>query len=100
MAAINHGADAVYIGASKFGARAAAGNSIQDIEELAKYAHKFNARVYAAVNTILYDNELEAAQKLIWQLYNAGADAIIVQGYGDSANGFTSNSTTCKYADR
>lgn len=82
LTAINHGADAVYIGASKFGARANAGNSIQDIEELAKYAHKFNARVYAAVNTILMDDELEDAQKQIWQLYEAGADAIIVQDMG------------------
>lgn len=82
LTAINHGADAVYIGASKFGARANAGNSIQDIEELAKYAHKFNAHVYAAVNTILMDDELEDAQKQIWQLYEAGADAIIVQDMG------------------
>ncbi len=82
LAAINHGADALYIGASKFGARAAAGNSIQDIAELAKYAHKYNARVYTALNTILYDNELDEAQKLIWQLYEAGADALIVQDMG------------------
>ncbi len=82
LVAINHGADAVYIGASKFGARAAAGNSIQDIEQLTAYAHRFNARVYAAVNTILADEELEEAQKLIGQLYHAGADAVIVQDMG------------------
>jgi len=82
LAAINHGADAVYIGASKFGARLAAGNSVQDIAELAIYAHKFNARVYAAVNTILSDEELEEAQKLIWQLYEAGTDALIIQDMG------------------
>lgn len=82
LAAINHGADAVYIGASRFSARAAAGNSIQHIEQLARYAHKYNARVYAAVNTILYDHELEDVRKLIWQLYQAGADALIVQDMG------------------
>jgi len=82
LAAINHGADAVYIGASKFGARSAAGNSVGDIEQLATYAHKFNARVYAAVNTILFDKELDEAQKLIWQLYEAGADALIIQDMG------------------
>lgn len=82
LAAINHGADAVYIGASQFGARAAAGNSIQDIAQLVSYAHKFNARVYAAVNTILTDDQLDSAQKLIWQLYEAGADAIITQDMG------------------
>lgn len=82
IAAINHGADAVYIGASKFGARLAAGNSIQDITALVTYAHKFNARVYAAVNTILNDTELEDAQKLIWQLYEAGTDALIIQDMG------------------
>ena len=77
--ALKHGADAVYIGASRFGARAAAGNSIQDIEELINFAHLYNARVYVAVNTILYDNELEEVEKLIWQLYRIGADALIVQ---------------------
>ncbi len=82
LAAINHGADAVYIGAPKFGARAAAGNSIQDIEQLAAYAHRFNARVYAAVNTILRDEELSEVEKLIWELYHIGADAIIVQDMG------------------
>ena len=80
--AINHGADAVYIGASKFGARSAAVNSMQDIEQLSTYAHKFNAHVYVAVNTILKDNELDDAQSLIWDLYHAGADAIIIQDMG------------------
>ncbi|MDR0874017.1 MAG: U32 family peptidase, partial [Prevotellaceae bacterium] len=81
-AAVLHGADAVYIGAPKFGARAAAGNSIQDIEQLAAFAHRFDARVYAALNTILTDSELEEAQRLIWNLYHAGADAVIVQDMG------------------
>lgn len=79
LAAINHGADAVYIGASRFGARAAATNCIQDLERLAAYAHKYNAHVYAAVNIILRDEELEEAQKLARQLYDAGIDALIVQ---------------------
>jgi putative protease len=82
LAAINHGADAVYIGAPKFGARAAAGNSTQDIEQLSAYAHRFNARIYAAVNTILSDEELPDVEKLIWELYHAGADAVIVQDMG------------------
>jgi putative protease len=80
--AVKHGADAVYIGAPKFGARAAAGNSLQDIEQLVSYAHRFNARVYVALNTILTDKELDEAQQLIWDLYHAGADAIIAQDMG------------------
>ncbi|MBO7488894.1 MAG: U32 family peptidase [Bacteroidales bacterium] len=81
-AAINHGADAVYIGAPLFGARVAAGNSIEDIEELVKYAHIFGSKVFATVNTLLFDNELEDARRLMWQLYNAGVDAAIVQDMG------------------
>lgn len=79
IAAIDHGADAVYIGAAHFGARAAAGNSVDDIRQLCRYAHQFEARVYVTVNTILYDHELEAAQQLIGDLYDAGVDAILVQ---------------------
>lgn len=79
IAAIDHGADAVYIGASAFGARAAAGNSIEDIRQLADYAHKFRARVYATVNTILYDSELKDAEALVRDLYRAKVDAVIVQ---------------------
>ena len=82
LAAINHGADAVYIGASQFGARAAAGNSIEDIETLVNYAHRYRAKVFVALNTILTDNQLNDAKKLIHQLYNAGADALIVQDMG------------------
>ena len=81
-AAINFGADAVYIGAQKFGARAAAGNSIADIESLAAYAHRFKAKVFVALNTILFDHELENAQKLVHQIYQAGADALIIQDMG------------------
>ena len=77
--AIKHGADAVYIGAGRFGARQAAGNSVADIAELARFAHFYGAKVYVTVNTILNDSELADAEKLIWQLYEAGADALLVQ---------------------
>ncbi|MBV5342290.1 collagenase-like protease, partial [bacterium] len=73
LAAINHGADAVYIGASQFGARAAAGNSIENIETLANYAHRYRAKVFVALNTVLTDNQLADAEKLIHSVYNAGA---------------------------
>lgn len=79
MAAINAGADAVYIGAPQFGARSNATNSIEDIFELVKYAHLFNAQVFVVINTILYDNELETCRLLIWDLYKIGVDALIVQ---------------------
>lgn len=79
MAAINAGADAVYIGAPLFGARTNATNSVEDIEELVQYAHLFKAQVFVVVNTILYDNELEDCKKLIHQLYAIGVDALIVQ---------------------
>ncbi|MCR4825813.1 MAG: U32 family peptidase [Bacteroidales bacterium] len=80
--AINHGADAVYIGASAFGARQAAGNSLHDIEELVRYAHLYGSKVHVTVNTLLYDNELEGARELLWELYNIGADAVLVQDLG------------------
>ncbi|MDZ7897878.1 MAG: U32 family peptidase [Arcicella sp.] len=79
MAAINAGADAVYIGAPAFGARTNATNSIEDIAEMVRYAHLFKAQVFVVVNTILYDNELEMCRKLIYQLYNIGVDALIIQ---------------------
>jgi putative protease len=80
--AINHGADAVYIGGPAFGARAAAGNPIADIEKLAAHAHRFGARVLVALNTILRDDELEGAQRLAHAAWQAGADALIVQDMG------------------
>lgn len=80
--AINHGADAVYIGAPRFGARAAAGNSIEDIKALVDYAHIYNARIYVTVNTILHDEELPETEKMIWELYRAGVDALIIQDMG------------------
>ena len=79
IAAINHGADAVYIGPSQFGARVAAGNSVEDIARLVEYAHKYYARVYVTLNTILKDDELEPARFLVNDLYNVGVDALIVQ---------------------
>ena len=81
-AAISHGADAVYIGASGFGARKQAGNSVEDIGRLADYAHWFGAKVFVALNTIIYEQELEQVRQLVWQLWNAGADALIVQDMG------------------
>lgn len=79
IAAINHGADAVYIAADKFGAREAAGNSMSDVEQLVRYAHRYFAKVYLTLNTILFENELEEARRLAIQAYNAGCDALIVQ---------------------
>lgn len=77
--AILAGADAVYIGAPAFGARVSAANSVDNIAGLVRFAHMFRARVYVTMNTILFDNELEEARNLVWQLYAAGVDALIVQ---------------------
>lgn len=82
MEAINHGADAVYIGAPKFGARSAAGNSLEDIAALVEYAHLYNVRIYVTVNTILRDEELQETEEMIWELYRVGVDALIVQDMG------------------
>ena len=79
---INHGADAVYIGAPKFSARGAANSTISDIEQLTKYAHKFGAKVHIALNTILTDEELEEANRMIPNLYQVGVDALIIQDLG------------------
>lgn len=79
MAAIDHGADAVYIGANSFGARVAAGNSIEDIEQLCHYAHQYNVKVYVTINTIIYDDEIDRVESLIRQLQDIGVDAILVQ---------------------
>ena len=77
--AIRHGADAVYIGSPKFGAREAAANSIEDIKRLTDYAHVFNAKVYATLNTILYDSELQEAREMACRLFDVGVDALLVQ---------------------
>ena len=82
IAAIDHGADAVYIGAERFGARAAAGNSIESIGELCRYAHQFQAKVYVTLNTILYDDEIDDTRLLLSQLKTIGVDALLVQDMG------------------
>jgi collagenase-like PrtC family protease len=82
IAAIDCGADAVYVGAGRFSAREAAGNSLADIAALARHAHRYWARVYAAVNTILRDDELDAALRLCHDLHGAGVDGLILQDVG------------------
>jgi putative protease len=81
-AAIDHGADAVYMGGPAFGARAAAGNAIQDLEDLARYAHRFRSRLYMTLNTILFDHELDQAEVLCRQAWDAGVDGLIIQDLG------------------
>jgi len=80
--AVNHGADAIYIGGPSFGARASASNDVADIARLVSHAHRFNARVFTTINTILRDDELEPARQQVWQLYEAGVDALIIQDMG------------------
>ncbi|MBR5398584.1 MAG: U32 family peptidase [Bacteroidales bacterium] len=81
IAAIDCGADSVYIAAPKYGARQQAGNSFEDIQTLCAYAHKFGAKIYLTLNTILYDSELQEAQNYLWKAYEAGIDAVIVQDF-------------------
>ncbi|MDD2924485.1 U32 family peptidase [Rhodoferax sp.] len=80
--AVNHGADAVYIGGPSFGARSSADNSVSDIARLVAHAHRFNSRIFVTLNTILRDDELEPARRLVGQLYDAGVDALIIQDMG------------------
>jgi 23S rRNA 5-hydroxycytidine C2501 synthase len=80
--AINHGADAVYIGGPAYGARAKAPNTVNDIARLIKHAHRYHAEVFVTLNTIFHDNELEGAREIVQQLYEAGTDALIVQDMG------------------
>jgi collagenase-like PrtC family protease len=80
--AINHGADAVYIGGPGFGARVSASNPVQEIERLARHAHRFGARIFVTHNTILRDDELEPARRMAWDVYHAGADVLIIQDMG------------------
>ncbi|AMA50594.1 MULTISPECIES: peptidase U32 family protein [Flavobacterium] len=82
IAAINAGADAVYVGAPQFGARSNANNSIEDVAALVQYAHLYNVQVFVVINTIIYDGELETCRQLIWKLYEIGVDALIVQDMG------------------
>ena len=80
--AINHGADAVYIGGPSFGARSSADNSVPEIARLVRHAHRFNSRVFVTLNTILRDDEMAPARQLAWQLYDVGVDALIIQDMG------------------
>ena len=80
--AINHGADALYIGAPAYGARAAATNTLEDIEALVDYAHLYGSKIFVTVNTLLFDHEIDPAVKLIHQLYNIGVDALLIQDLG------------------
>ena len=82
IVAVNNGADAVYIGAHRFGARQMAGNSVEDIKQLVDYAHLFNVKVYVTLNTILEDDDVEAVEELVAELYEIGVDALIVQDLG------------------
>ncbi|MBR4722512.1 MAG: U32 family peptidase, partial [Muribaculaceae bacterium] len=82
IAAITHGADAVYMGASHHGARASAANSVADVAEVVDFAHRFGAKVYVTVNTLVYDSEIADVERLIADLYKIGVDALIVQDMG------------------
>ena len=82
IAAINNGADAVYIGGPAFGARKAVGNSLDDLARVVDYAHRFYCRVFMTLNTILYDNELAEAERLVREAWRRGVDALIVQDPG------------------
>ena len=97
-AAIDHGADAVYIGAPSFGARAAVGNSVADIAELCQYAHQFAAKVYVTVNTIIYDGELEAIRQLLCDLRDACVDAVLIQDMAINSSLFTLHSSLVFHA--
>ena len=104
ICAIEYGADAIYIGAGNFGARKGAANSLDDIKEVVNYAHKFFARVYVTINTILKDEELGDVQKLLYELWDAGVDGIIVQDFAifnmDLPPFLISASTQCDIRDK
>ena len=97
IAAIDHGADAVYIGAPKFGARAAAVNSLEDIAALVEYAHLYNARIYVTVNTILKDEELQETEKMIWALFRGRCTDCA--GYGNHRSESAAYSAARQYPD-
>ena len=103
IAAINFGADAIYIGPPEFGARKNASNTLDDIKEVVDFAHKFFARVYVTLNTILRDDELDKVQKLLYKLYDIGVDGIIVQDFAifkmDLPPFLISASTQCDIRD-
>ena len=97
--AIKHGADAVYIGASGFGARAAAVNAIENTGRLAEFAHVFGAKVYVTLNTILYDSEIGEAERLACSLCEAGADAFIVQDAAYLSMSLPTVKFSCQHTD-
>jgi len=80
LEAVNHGADAVYMGAGRFGARAAAGNTLSDIEQAVLYAHRYGVRIFITINTLLFDHELEEAVRMAHQLYNTGVHSFKIEG--------------------
>ena len=82
IAAIDHGTDAVYIGASRFGARQSAGNSVEDIGKLCEYAHRYGVTVHVTINTIIYNEEFEETLALVRELVNVGVDAFLLQDMG------------------
>lgn len=100
IAAIDCGADAVYIGAARFGARQAVGNSIDDINELCEYAHKFGCKVYVTVNTIIYDNELEDTQNSSMSLEGSALTQYSYKTWESPSCSFLKCSPPCKYANR
>ena len=97
--AVNHGADAVYIGAPKFGARAAAVNSLEDIAALVEHAHLYNARIYVTVNTILKEEELKETERMILGAVPHRCGCTDCTGYGDYAVEFAAHSVAWQYAD-
>lgn len=101
--AVNHGADAVYMGAARFGARSAAGNTTADVEKAVSYAHRYGASVYVTLNTLLYDHELKDAVKMTRELYLAGVDGLIIQDirllYLRNQRVLPLHSHSCQYPD-
>ena len=78
-AAVDHGADAIYMGGARFGARHAAANTLDDVARTVEYAHQYGVRVHTTLNTVLYDNELSDAEQMARELIDIGIDALIVQ---------------------
>lgn len=99
IAAVDHGADAIYIGAPRFGARAAAGNSLEDIAELVRYAHVYNVRIYVTVNTILKDEELKDTEKMIWGFIPCRSGCFDRAGYGIVGIESATYTVTCQHTD-
>ncbi len=100
IAATDCGADSLYIAGPAFGAREAAGNSMQDVEKLARYASKFGTKVFLVLNTILYESEIKEAEKIANQAWNAGCSALIIQDLGLLKAKITSCSAFCIHSDK